>query len=328
LYGPTEAAIDVTYWRCQPGDQRKTVPIGRPITNTQIYLLDRFIQPVPIGVPGELHIGGEALARGYLNRPKLNSQKFIPNPFRDESGARLYKTGDLARYLPDGNIEFLGRIDYQVKIRGFRIELGEIEAALNQHPQVRETIIIAHEEQPGDKRLIAYVVPQQSQPTVKDLSHFLRQKLPDYMLPSTFLLLESLPLTPNGKVNRLALPSTSQSRLNTGEVFEPPRNFVEEELVAMWSELLNVDRISIYDNFFELGGHSLLLTQLASRIRAAFDVNISLIVLFNKTTVAEMGIAITDKMLEQENAEDVAEILKEVQELPLNEVLALLENDK
>lgn len=204
LYGPTEACIDATFWTCKEEIKRQVVPIGRAIANTQVYILDEYLQPVPIGVSGELHIGGAGLARGYLNRPELTKEKFIPNPFSDEPHSRLYKTSDLARYLPDGTIEHLGSIDNQVKIRGFRIELGEIEAALNTHPQIQQAVVIVTEDIPGNKRLVAYVVKSDESLTTNQLRQFLKQQLPEYMIPSGFVTLDKLPLTPNGKIDRKA----------------------------------------------------------------------------------------------------------------------------
>ncbi len=302
-YGPTEAAVGVIYAQCQRGSNQPIVPIGRPIANTQIYLLDSHQKPQPIGVPGELHIGGVGLARGYLNRLELTAERFIPNPFSSDPGAILYKTGDNARYLADGNIEYLGRIDHQVKIRGFRIELGEIEAVLSQHPAVLQTVVIAREDVPGDKRLVAYVVPnQEPAPTVNgdwrgvpplsqtgvDLRRFLKEQLPVYMIPNAFVMLDTLPLTPNGKVDRrlLPVPDTSDKSLEAG--FVPPRTPTEEVLAGIWAEVLRVE-VGIHDNFFELGGHSLLATQVISRVRQTFNVELPLRTLFEAPTVADLG---------------------------------------
>ncbi|MEH2261607.1 amino acid adenylation domain-containing protein [Nostoc sp.] len=289
LYGPTEAAIDVTYWQCKPDSNLRTVPIGRPIANTQIYILDSHLKPVPVGVAGELHIGGLGLAKGYLNRPELTQEKFISHPFSTDPDSRLYKTGDLARYLPDGNIEYLGRIDSQVKIRGFRIELGEIEAILSQHGDVQASCVIAREDTPGDKRLVAYVVAHQNcTPTISELRHFLKAKLPEYMIPSAFVLLKSLPLTPNGKVDRRALlkPDLDSTLL---EKYVAPRTPIEEMLGQIWAQVLKVEQVGIHNNFFELGGHSLLATQLLSRIRNIFKVELPLRELFATATVAELA---------------------------------------
>ncbi|QDL09660.1 non-ribosomal peptide synthetase [Brasilonema octagenarum UFV-E1] len=317
LYGPTEAAIDVTFWACQPNSNEKLVPIGRPIANTQIYILDKHLQPVPIGVSGELHIGGVGLARGYWNKPQLTQEKFISSPF--EAGKYLYKTGDLARYRSDGNIEYLGRIDHQVKIRGFRIELGEIEALLASHPDVWESVVMLREDEPGDKRLVAYVVPQIEQsPTVTELRQFLKAKLPEYMIPSAFVLLQSLPLTPNGKVDRHALPKPELDSTLL-EKFVAPRTPIEEMLAQIWAQVLKVEQVGIHNNFFELGGHSLLATQLVSRIRNIFKVELPLRSLFAAATVAELAQEI--EQLQQQDLELTAlPILRRARdaELPLS----------
>ncbi|MBN3890742.1 MAG: non-ribosomal peptide synthase/polyketide synthase [Nostoc sp. JL31] len=286
LYGPTEAAIDVTYWQCFPNGNLRTVPIGRAIANTQIYILDEHLQPVPVGVAGELHIGGAGLARGYLNRPELTKEKFISNPF---DNSKLYKTGDLARYLPDGTIEYIGRIDNQVKIRGFRIELGEIEVLLNQYEEVQASCVIAREGTTGDKRLVAYIVPHQhSKPTTNELRQFLKAKLPDYMVPSAFVILELMPLTSNGKVDRRALPAPDlYSEIK--DKYVAPLTPIEEILAQTWSQVLQLPQVAIHDNFFELGGHSLLATQLVSRIRNIFKVELPLRELFAAATLAELA---------------------------------------
>ncbi|HEY9657256.1 MAG TPA: amino acid adenylation domain-containing protein, partial [Allocoleopsis sp.] len=393
-YGPTEATVDATI---APYEQSmKIFPIGRPIANTQVYILDRHLQPVPIGVAGELHIGGDGLARGYFNRPELTQEKFIPNPFSDQPGARLYKTGDLARYLPDGNIEFLGRIDHQVKIRGFRIELGEVEATLSQHPDVREAVVTVREDMPGDKRLVAYItstlmpdrLPYQSecllelsgntfklrtedisnggiglvdapamaehtpvclyllmpgadeaqwfngvvawsrssaagirlqltaseqalldrsitylletqgllktwQRTIaQSLRQFLKDKLPDYMIPSAFVLMQSLPLTPNGKIDRRAFPAPDRAQTQQEDHFIAPRTPTEIAIAEIWKQVLGLQTASIYDNFFELGGHSLLAVQIISRIRSTFGIELPLSCLFESPTIAGLSEAI------------------------------------
>jgi acyl carrier protein len=261
------------------------IPIGRPIANVQHYLLDGQGQPVPIGVPGELYIGGVGLARGYLNRPALTAEQFVPHPFSTAPGARLYKTGDRARYLPTGDVEYLGRVDQQVKLRGFRIELGEIEAALAQHPDVHEGVVLVREESPGDQRLVAYVVPRAAPgPAGSSLRRFLRQTLPDYMVPAAIVLLERLPLTPNGKVDRRALPKPERQG-----ALVAPRNPAEERMAAMWAEVLGLERVGIHDNFFELGGNSLLAIQVMSRLRDAFQVELPVRRLFDEgATVADL----------------------------------------
>ncbi|XWK89438.1 MAG: amino acid adenylation domain-containing protein [Phormidium sp.] len=295
-YGPTETTVGVLTFKVESLSNicTQTVPLGRPLSNTQIYLLDRYLQPVPVGVPGELYIGGAGLARGYFNRPELTEEKFIPNPFTNKeqksiAHSRLYKTGDLARYLPDGNIEYLERIDNQVKIRGFRIELGEIEAILNQKADVQTACVIAREDIPGNKLLVAYIVPDpQVTPTIDQLRQFLKAKLPEYMVPSAFVIMESLPLTPNGKVNRRALPVADLER-DRQDKFIAPRSPIEEMLLLTWTQVLQLPQISIHDNFFELGGHSLMATQLVSRIRSNLQVEIPLRCLFTTPTIAELA---------------------------------------
>jgi amino acid adenylation domain-containing protein len=300
LYGPSEDTTYSTFALVQRG--ASTPPaIGRPVANTQIYLLDVQHQPVPVGVPGELYIGGNGLARGYFNRPELSAEKFIPNPFSDKRGARLYATGDLARYLPDGNVEFLGRLDHQVKIRGFRIELGEIEAVLSQHPAVRETVVLARQDIPGDKRLVAYVVLNQARQNggtetgengPKELRNFLRGKLPDYMVPAAFVLLDALPLTPNGKVDRRALPRFEAAHGESETPFVAPRNPTEQALAAIWARVLGRERVGIHHNFFDLGGHSLLATEAIAAIRDACRVEVPLRHLFENPTIAGLAEAI------------------------------------
>jgi aspartate racemase len=289
LYGSSEVSADATWYDTRKSKSLSCVPIGCPIANTQVYVLNRHLKPVPIGVRGELYIGGASLARGYLNRPELTEEKFIPNPFSDEPGAYLYKTGDLARYLSDGNIEFLGRIDHQVKVRGFRIELGEIEAVLAQHQNVRETVVTAREDIRGDKRLVAYVVPNQEQAaTTSELRHLIKQKLPDYMVPSVFMMLNALPLTPNGKVDRRALPVPDQARQEPEETFIAPRDKLELQLTKIWEEVLGKKPISVRDNFFDLGGHSLLAVSLFAQIEKTFGKNLPLASLFQAPTIEQL----------------------------------------
>ncbi|BDA72451.1 non-ribosomal peptide synthetase [Calothrix sp. PCC 7716] len=292
MYGITETTVHVTYRPLNMTDLSRTSSvIGNAIPDLQVYMLDQYLQPVPIGVPGEMYISGAGVARGYLNRPELTAQRFIPNPFSDKPGARLYKTGDNARYLPNGDIEYLGRVDDQVKIRGFRIELREIEAVLNQHPAVQQSVVITREDVPGNKRLVAYVVVNQTPvPESKQLQYFVKQKLPEYMVPTAIVLLETLPLTPNGKVDPRALPAppdTTRSELSG--TFVKPRTPVEEMLAVIWADVLGLKNVSIHDNFFELGGHSLLATQLVSRLRDTFCVELPLRELFESPTVAELA---------------------------------------
>lgn len=288
LYGPTEATIDTTYWRCQRKEEQRTVPIGKAIANAKIYLLDSYLQPVPIGVPGEIYIAGAGLARGYRNRPELTDEKFIPNPF--VPGTRLYKTGDLARYRPDGTIEFIERIDGQVKLRGFRIELGEIETQLNQHLQVKQAVVLVREDVPGEKRLVAYIVPSQGQsPTVSELRSFLKNDLPDYMVPSVFITLNTLPFLPNGKVDRKALPAPDTARPDLQAVFVTPQTLVEETLVRIWSEILRLENVGIYDNFFELGGDSILSLQVIAKANQA-GLQLTPKQIFEHQTIADLAL--------------------------------------
>ncbi len=304
LYGPTEAAVDVTYWACERKSQLNTVPIGRPIANTQIYILDRHLQPVPMGLPGELHIGGVGLARGYHNRPELTAEKFIANPFSPEPGARLYKSGDLARYLPDGNLEFLGRIDQQVKIRGFRIELGEVESALSGHPAVRENAVIAREDTPGGKNLVGYlVVREEPGPTVTELREFLLKKLPDYMVPAAFVKLERLPLTPSGKIDRQALPPPDENRLGLGVQFVAPRTPTEVALAKIWRELLGLNQIGIHENYFELGGHSLMAVRLVGEIKRQMKLDLPVRTVFRHPTIKELAETLPSQKHKERKAE-------------------------
>jgi aspartate racemase len=329
-YGPTESTIVAT--GCELGELAKEngasreVPIGRPGYNVQTYILDPYLQPMPIGVCGELHIGGEALGRSYHNRPELTAEKFVPNPFSSEPGARLYRTGDLARYLPDGNIEFLGRMDQQVKIRGFRIELGEIEVVLAQHPSVREVVVVAREEvenaecgliaegggdnpkskiqnlKSGDpstplrtgKHLVAYVVPNPKEtPSISELRGFLIEKLPEYMVPTAFVILEALPLTPNGKVDRSALPAPDRGRPDLEGAFVAPRSMIEDQLTRIWEEILGIRPIGVTDNFFDLGGHSLLAVRLFAQIEKEFNKRLPLSSLFQGATVEHLASVIS-----------------------------------
>ena len=310
IYGLTEAG-GVTCWNCERENNQRIIPIGSP-TDMSVYLLDHHLQPVPVGDVGDVYIGGAGLARGYLNRPKLTAEKFIPNPFSKELGERLLKTGDLARYLPDGNIEFLGRLDTQVKIRGFRIELGEIEAILSQHPSVQQTVVIDREDTRGDKQLVAYLVLTSSSSIVGDIKQpldnsqvgetiqpqskipnqlrdFLKQKLPDYMIPSAFVMLESLTLTQNGKIDRRALPAPDKTRLKSEEIFVAPRDELELKLTKILEKVLGIQPIYIKDNFFDLGGHSLLAVKLFAQIEKTWQTNLPLANLFQSLTVENLA---------------------------------------
>jgi amino acid adenylation domain-containing protein len=291
LYGSTEVSADVTAYvvGAAPEDQR-SVPLGRPLDNTRLYVLDPWLQPVPIGVPGELYVGGAGLARGYWNRPEVMAERFLSDPFSNQPDARLYKTGDRVSYLPNGSLQFLGRNDNQVKIRGFRVELGEIETVLAEHPAVSSAAVVVREESSGEKRLVAYLVPRPSttSPTAKALRDFLKEKLPDYMLPSDFVTMAALPLTPNGKVDRRALPSGSPLRpVEKGCI--QPRDVLEWQLATIWEELLNVRPIGIEHDFFDLGGHSLLAVRMMDRIADAYGKRLPLSTLFAEATIKHLA---------------------------------------
>jgi amino acid adenylation domain-containing protein len=348
LYGPTEAAIQTIYFECDRAEieQRSggTVPIGRPIANVKVYVLDKRLNLAPCGVAGELHIGGIALARGYLNRPDLTAEVFIPNPLSGAQGERLYKTGDVARILADGTVEFLGRRDEQVKLRGYRIELGEIESVLNAHSQLRESVAIVREDTPGDQRLIAYIVPDVSEQepsfetaetenngspppphalTTAALQNYLRARLPEYMIPSTFVRLEKLPTLPNGKIDRKALPAPDAARRERASTYVAPRNQTEERLAAFWTEILGVERIGINDNFFDLGGHSLLATEAISRIRETFQTELSLRSFFAAPTIAALAVSIAENLAAQVSDADLEAVMAELEQLPEQEAKAI-----
>ncbi|WP_157867665.1 non-ribosomal peptide synthetase [Gloeothece citriformis] len=286
-YGPTEATVDATFWKCQRNDEPSLIPIGRPIANTQVYILDFNKQPVPIGVPGELWIGGVGLAQGYLNRPDLTAERFLVNPFC--AGGQIYRTGDLARYRSDGAIEFLGRIDSQVKVRGFRIELEEIEAIIRQHPNVKETVVLAREDIPGRQRLVAYVVINEDKGLDKgDLVNLMGENLPDYMIPSDFVALSALPLTPSGKIDRLALPAPDSRETEEQKTFVCPRTPVEVRLAQIWAEVLQVEKVSIDDNFFALGGDSILCLQVVAKANQV-GLQLRLKQIFEYQTIADLA---------------------------------------
>jgi amino acid adenylation domain-containing protein len=295
LYGPTEAAVDVTHWACHRDDDRSSVPIGRPIANTQIHILDRHMNPVPIGIAGELHIGGVGLARGYLNNPVLTEEKFVPSPFGEKAGARLYKTGDLARYWADGTIEYLGRMDTQIKLRGFRVELGEIEAVLRQHPGVQQAVVVVREDTRGDPRLVAYLVA--SGPVVfepSELRDLLKRTLPEHMVPAAFVQLPALPLTANGKVDRKALPVPRASVLSDSVSRPAPYNEVEKKIALIWQDVLGVATVGRDSSFFDLGGHSLLLARANIRLRQAFNKEITMLDMFRFATVRTLATHLAD----------------------------------
>ena len=326
-YGPSEAHVvtelalgrDTDNWPKRPS-------IGRPIANTQIYVLDRHFKPTPIGVPGELFIGGLGLARGYMTLPGVTADKFVPDPFSSEPGARLYRTGDLARYLANGNIEFLGRMDHQLKIRGFRIEPGEIEVVLCQHPAIHEAVVVAHDHGPGDKRLVAYLVAfPDAKPAAGELRTHLKEKLPDYMVPSVFMLLDRLPLNTNGKVDRRALPAPESSRPELEQAFVEPRTALERVLVKSWTDVLGVESVGINDNFFELGGHSLLATQLIARVSEAFQTELPLRIIFECPSVSSMAERLQQTETRAGDFEEMARILEQLEALTDDEARSMLE---
>ncbi len=322
-YAPTEATIYSTLLLCPEGS-RQTPTLGRPIPNMQVYVLDHHGQPAPAGVPGELHIGGVGVARGYLNRPELTAEKFIPDPFSRRAGARLYKTGDLARFLPDGSLEFLGRADHQVKIRGFRIELAEIETVLGEHPLVREVAVIAREDDPGDKRIVAYIVPRTGHaPDISDLRNHLKRRLPDYMLPSVFVVLEFMPLSETGKIDREALPEPEQSRPPLEQSYAAPTTALEKILAGIFGEVLKIESVGVRDNFFELGGHSLLAARVVSQIRQIFAIELPVRKLFEEPTIS--GLASVMVKNEPARIERTAELLCEISTMSDDAVTAMLE---
>lgn len=298
-YGPTEYTVVATSGQVFPTAYPERPPsIGRPIANTQIYLLDEQLQPVDIGEAGEMYIGGASLARGYLHRPELTAERFIPHPFSSEPGARLYKTGDLVRYLPDGQIAFIGRADDQLKIRGYRIEPGEIIAALNQHPAIQANVVVAREETPGEKRLVAYIVAAPGASiTPAALQEHLRASLPDYMVPAVFVLLDTLPATTNGKVDRAALPAPSAANTLRVEVADEPATPLEAQVTEMVAGLLNIEQVGVEDNFFMLGGHSMLGIQLVTLIGETFGVELALRTLFEAPTVRQLSAEIEQRLI-------------------------------
>lgn len=304
LYGPTE---DTVYSTAALREKDGPTTIGRPVSNEQVYLLDARLQPVPVGVPGELCLSGEGLGRGYLNRPQLSAEKFIPNPFSAIPGGRLYRTGDLARYLPDGRIEFLGRKDHQIKLRGYRIELGEIEATLLQHPTIRECLPMVQELKAGEKILVAYLVFEENESTdAEALRRFVAERLPVYMVPGAFVFLEALPRTPNGKVDRRALPLPNAGRTGVEARYLAPRTATERILADIWSAVLGIEQIGVHDNFFELGGHSLLVTRVISRVRAAFELEVPIRCLFEAPTIALFAGVLEQLLLQDIAVHDLA----------------------
>lgn len=322
-YGPTETTVGVLTWELtQDGQWTNTLPLGRPLRNTRAYVLDANLLPVPIGVPGELYVGGDNVTRGYLNQPDLTAERFIPDPFSTEPGERLYKTGDMVCFLNENTIEFLGRKDQQVKIRGYRIEPGEIEAQLELHPDVREAIVIPREDQPGEKRLVAYVAAAAPSLQVSDLRSHLAERLPEYMVPSSFVLLSALPRTPNGKIDRQALPAPAEAE--DTELFVAPRTPVEAALAGIWAELLGVEEIGVKNSFFELGGHSLMAMQLLSRLRVTFQLELPLRIVFEAPTIAELALALVSFEVTPGQVERIAAITVELEGMSTEAVSEML----
>jgi len=315
-YGPSETHVITSFpLRPQAATWPALPPLGRPLANTQVYVLDRHLQPAPVGVSGELYVGGDCVAHGYLKRPGLTAARFIPDPFGGRSGARIYKTGDLVRYLPDGNLEFLGRNDFQVKIRGMRIELGEIEVALRAHPLVREAVVTVRTEERNEKTLAAYIVPQSDPVAAKDLREFLKERLPEHMVPAYFVMLQEFPLTSSGKINRLALPAPGIDAAAVSD-YVAPETAVEKLLAEIFAEVLGVARIGALDNFFDLGGHSLMATQVASRIREAFRADLPVRSIFEEPTIRGLARSILENQNDRRRIERTAELLLELQGCP------------
>lgn len=312
MYGPTETTIWSTTQQISVNDQ---VSIGRPIANTTVYVLDNEMQFVPIGVPGELYIGGDGVTRGYLNRPEITAERFLNNPFNNSSHQMLYKTGDLVRYRPDGTLDYIGRTDFQVKIRGYRIELGEIEALLGQHPNIRDAVAIVREDIPGDLRLVAYVVPKEENPgTSEQLRTMLRDNLPEHMVPANIISLQQLPLTPNDKIDRKALPLPTQEKPDSAQVYQAPRTSVEEVVADLWCEVLGLNKSGIHEQFFDLGGHSLLATQIIAQLRKTFHVELPLHTIFAAPTIAGLTQALINNEKQPGQIESIANALKLMQE--------------
>ena len=324
-YGPTETTVCASFYLCSEEDDGPP-PIGKPLANASLYVLDRNMQPMPVGVPGELHVGGVSLARGYLNRPEMTAARFVKDPFSDDPAGRLYRTGDLVRYRPDGNIEFLGRIDHQVKVHGFRIELGEVEEALRRHEKLQDMVVVARDDPSGGNRLVAFLVSAAEEPpTVGQLRSFLLETLPDYMVPSAFVYLDALPLTPNGKVDRKALPEVSGERPELAREYVAPRNELETQLAEMAGILLGLDQVGVEDNFFELGGHSLLAAQFISRVRERLGVEVPLQVLFEKATISGVAAYVQSAQGEEEETQAVvSDLLTQIDQLSEEEVEKLL----
>jgi acyl carrier protein len=324
MYGPTETTIWSTTHELS--GEEAVIPIGRPIANTQIYILDDAMRPVPVGVPGDLYIGGDGVTRGYLNRPDLTAERFVPDPFRGGT-ARMYWTGDQARYRSDGTIDFLGRTDFQVKVRGYRIELGEIESALSAHPSIRDVVVLVREDEPGDKRIVAYAIPSGAALAGDDeLRTFLGEQLPEYMIPAHFVEMDVFPTTPNKKTDRKALPVPSAVARRPAEGLTLPRTPVEKDIAAVWRDVLHVETIGIDSSFFDVGGNSLLALRLVSSLKDAFRVDMPLHAVAAASTIAEMAEWITEHQIEHADAIDLEAALKNMEDMSEEEIRALLDD--
>jgi amino acid adenylation domain-containing protein len=321
-YGATECTMSQTQYRAPESQSSGIAFAGKPIANSQVYILDPYLGKCPAGVPGEIHIGGAGVARGYLQSPELTALKYIPHPFSDEPGARLYRTGDLGRFSPGGDIDLHGRVDRQVKVRGIRIEPAEIETVLKDHEHVADAVVVVREDTPGNQRLVAYVVLRR--PDV-NLRAFVKARVPDYMVPASFVALAKLPLTSNGKVDHAALPIPDAASFDSNREFVAPRTPVEETLGQIWKEILQVGRAGVNDNFFELGGHSLLATQVVSRIRKTLKVNLPLRAIFDSPTIAELAASVESLTREPDDTEKLAQLLEQMDQLSVNEIRVLLE---
>jgi acyl-coenzyme A synthetase/AMP-(fatty) acid ligase/acyl carrier protein len=332
-YGPTETTVGTIVYQAPAGASASGaagVPIGTPYPLVTAYALDAHLEPTPVGVPGELYIGGAQGARGYLGRPDLTADRFMPDPFSSAPGARMYRTGDRVRWRADGRLEYLGRGDDQVKIRGFRVELGEVESAIRQHAGVREALVLARQDTPGDLRLVAYVVPMRSDEApsvVREIQDLLKTQLPHYMLPGAFVPLAGLPLTANGKIDRAALPAPDPNAA-AHTLYVAPRGAVERVLAAIWAEVLHVERVGVHDNFFELGGHSLLATRVVSRVRKAFGVGLPLRSLMEMATVAQFAELLVANEPKPGHVERVARAHLKLQSMSADEVRQALAHRK
>lgn len=325
MYGPTETTI----WSSiqQMDADAALITIGKPIANTEFYILDDQLQPVPAGSIGQLYIGGDGLARGYLKRPELTAERFISHPFSSDKTARLYNTGDLARMLPDGTFECLGRNDSQVKVRGYRIELGEIESALIKHAEITEAAVLAKRDEFEETNLIAYYVPDTAGSlSVTDLKAFLRESLPEYMVPAFFVELDALPRTPNQKIDRNALPDPEGQRPTLEDTYLAPRTPTEQTISDVWAEVLQIEQVGILDNFFDLGGHSLQATRVIARLREPLQYDVPLRLFFENPTISDLALAITELQASQETDDDILQMIEELEDLTEDEVAALLKN--